>query len=169
MTSRIINYLRAHAVAAAALVCSILALAGSSYAAVTISGSQIQNHTITPVKFDPRSISGNVRAWAIVGPGGHVIVGAGKPKVTPQAGDPGGYGIRWGVKVARCATIATVDFTSSPPTERLALGGEPSRPFTAGYAVASTGAGARNAGTYVQTYNSQGQPTPLGFDVIVTC
>jgi hypothetical protein len=164
---RTINYLRQHALATAALVCSILALAGSSYAAVTISGSQIQNHSIAPVKLDPRFITGNVRAWAIVGPNGHVIAGAGRPRVTPQAGDPGGYGIRWGVKVGRCDTVATVDAAASPPTERIPLGGNPSVPFTAGYAVASTFA--RHSETAVQTYNQQGQPTPLGFNVTVIC
>lgn len=169
MTTRIIHYLRDHALALTALVFSILALAGSSYAAVTISGSEIRNHTITPVKLDPRSISGNVRAWAIVGPGGHVIASAGRPKVTPGASDPGGYGIRWGVKVARCDTVVSVDFSSSPPTERLPLYGNPSVPFSAGYAVTSTGPASRGNQTYVQTYNQQGQPTPLGFDIAVIC
>jgi hypothetical protein len=167
VTSRIINYLRAHAVAAAALVCSILALAGSSYAAVTISGSQIQNHTITPVKFDPRSISGSVRAWAIVGPNGHVIASTGKPRVTLGASDPGGYTIRWGVRVGRCDTLVTIDAAASPPTERLGLAGVSSVAFTAGYAVASSFA--RHNETAVQTYSQQGEPTPLGFDVTVIC
>ena len=97
-----------------------------------------------------------------------VLASGGKPKVTPTGGDPGGYGIRWGVKVGRCDTQATVDVTSSPATERVPLAGNPSVPFTAGYAIASTNGG-RRGGTYVQTYNQQGQPTPLGFDVAVIC
>ena len=101
MTTRILDYLRQHALAAAAFVCSILALAGSSYAAFTISGSQIRNHTINPSKFNPKYINGEVRAWAIVGPDGNVIAGRGKPRVSLLAGDPGGYGIKWGVKVRR--------------------------------------------------------------------
>jgi len=147
----------------------VIALGGTSYAATTpmISGAQIQNHTIQPAKLDPSLINGNVRAWAIVGPAGHVLASAGKPKVTPQAGDPGGYGIRWGVKVGRCDTEATIDSTASPPTERLAVAGDPSTPFTAGYAVASTFA--RHDETAVQTYNQQGQPTPLAFDITVIC
>ena len=149
----------------------VITLGGTSYAATTpmISGAQIQNHTIQPAKLDPSLINGNVRAWAIVGPAGHVLASAGKPKVTQLAGDPGGYGIRWRVKVGRCDTIATIDVKSSPSTERLAIPGNPSAPFTAGYAVASSDAAARGNETYVQTYNQQGQPTPLGFNLTVVC
>ena len=143
MITRIVHYLRQHSLAAVALIFSILALAGSSYAAVTISGSQITNHSIAPVKLDPRFINGNVRVWAIVGPAGRVIASAGKPRVTLPVSDPGGYGIRWGVKVGRCDTVATVDLRSSPPTERVPVPGNPSAPFTAGYAVASTAPRAR--------------------------
>ncbi len=85
MTRAIISYLRHHALAATAFACSILALAGSSYAAFTISGSQIRNHTINPVKLNPKFINGSVRAWAIVAPNGRVIAGAGRPRVTPRS------------------------------------------------------------------------------------
>jgi hypothetical protein len=163
----VVSYLRRHALAATAFVCSILALAGSSYAAFTISGSQIRNHTINPVKLNPKFINGSVRAWAIVAPNGRVIAGAGGPKVTPTFVAPGNYGIRWGVRVARCATDVTVDLAISPPTERLSLSGNASQPFTAGYAVAAS-SGVHN-GTGVQTFNQSGQPTPLGFDVAVIC
>src|SRR5579862_887204 len=100
--SRIAPYLHQHALAAAAFVCAILALAGSSYAAFTISGSQIRNRTINPIKFNPTFINGNVRAWAIVAPNGRLIAGAGRPSVFPQAADPGGYVLRWKVRVHRC-------------------------------------------------------------------
>ena len=167
MTRRIVEYLRQHALGAAAFVCSILALAGSSYAAFTINGSQIQNHTINPGKLNPKFINGNVRAWAIVAPNARVIAGAGGPKVSAQLGDPGGYGIRWRVGVARCSTEATIDPAISPPTERVAIAGNPSVPFTAGYATGTTSR-AHNE-TAVQTFDEQGQPTPLGFDVAVIC
>lgn len=171
LTSRILEYLGRNALAAAAFVCSILALAGSSYAAFTISGSQIRNHTINPGKFNPRFINGEVRAWAIVAPNGTVIRGAGKPRVTLLSADPGGYGIRWRVAVGRCATSATIDFRSSPSTEHVPLFGNPSVPYTAGFAVASTVRGTSSGGdqTVVQTFNEQGQPTPLAFDVAVVC
>src|SRR5947209_9588062 len=130
LTARILEYLRQHALAAAAFVCSILALAGSSYAAFTISGSQIRNHTINPTKFNPRYINGSVRAWAIVAPNGTVIRGKGGPRVTPQLADPGGYGIRWGVRVVRCATEATVDGDVSPATNTVPIPGNPISSFT---------------------------------------
>jgi hypothetical protein len=167
LITRVVSYLRHHALAAAAFVCSILALAGSSYAAFTISGSQIRNHTINPVKLNQKFINGNVRAWAIVAPNGRVIAGAGGPRVTVTVVAPGNYGIRWGVKVRRCATETTIDAYASPPTERVAIPGSPSTPFTAGYAVVATSS--RHNATAIQTFNQQGQPTPLGFDVAVIC
>jgi hypothetical protein len=167
VTPRIVSYLRHHALAATAFVCSILALAGSSYAAFTISGSQIRNHTINPVKLNPRFINGNVRAWAIVAPNGRVIASAGRPKVSLFASEPGGYTLRWAVKVARCVTDATIDTEASPPTERVPIPGNTLAAFTAGYAVGATSG--RHNQTAVQTFNQQGQPTPLAFDVAVIC
>ncbi len=167
MTDTILSYLRHHALAVAAFVCSILALAGSSYAAFTISGSQIQNHTINPVKLNPKFINGSVRAWAIVAPNGKVIAGAGGPRVTVGISAPGDYGIRWRVKVGRCGTNATIDGASSPVTERVPVPGNSAAPFSAGYAVGATSP--RNNETAVQTFNQQGQPTPLAFAVAVVC
>jgi hypothetical protein len=167
LLNRVFSYLHQHALAAAAFACSILALAGSSYAAFRISGAQIRNHTINPVKLNPKFINGNVRAWAIVSPDGRVIAGKGKPKVTVTLVAPGNYGIKWGVKVRRCATEVTIDGALSAPTERLPLPGSPSQPFTAGYAVAATSK--IHNGTGVQTYNQDGQPAPLGFDLTVVC
>ena len=90
---------------AIALTALFVALAGSSYAAVTINGSNIRNNTINPSKLNPHLIAGNVRAWAIVRANGQVITGAGHPRVTPAAGFSGEYLIRWGVTVKRCATL----------------------------------------------------------------
>lgn len=165
MTARILEYLRHHALAATAFVCSILALASSSYAAFTISGSQIQNHTISPIKFNPRYINGSVRAWAIVSPDGKVIRGKGGPRVTLQFGDPGAYQLRWGVKFGRCATSATVDEYASPVNGTVP--GNPTVQFSAGFAVAASAANPTR--TAVQTFNGAGQPTPLAFDVVVVC
>ena len=165
---RILRYLANHALAVTALVVGTLGLASGSYAAFTISGSQIRNHTIDPAKLNPRFINGNARAWAIVGPNGQVIRGAGHPKVTQSVGLPSDYIIRWGVKVGRCSTVAGIDAAASPPTERVAVPGNPSLPVPAGYAIAST-FGGRGAATNVVTYNQSGQPTPLAFDVAVIC
>lgn len=152
---------------AIALTALFVALAGSSYAAVTINGSNIRNNTINPSKLNPHLIAGNVRAWAIVRANGQVITGAGHPRVTPAAGFSGEYLIRWGVTVKRCATLATVD-TSSAPTEQVAVPGNSALALPAGYALAST-AGGRVPETTVVTYNQSGQPTPLVFNVAVIC
>jgi hypothetical protein len=166
---RLIRHAQRNAVAYTAL---FVALAGSSYAAVTINGSQIRNHTINPSKFNPRFTNGTPRAWAIVRPNGKVIASAGRPKVRPAASIslPGDYFITWGVKVGRCPTEVTIDGDSSPQTETVAVPGNPAMTYTAGYAVASSfvtpGSG---ASTIVQTFNQAGQPTPLAFDIAVIC
>ena len=152
---------------AIALTALFVALAGSSYAAVTINGSQIQNRSINPSKLNPRFINGTPRAWAIVRANGQVITGAGHPSATPGAGLPGEYFVHWGVKVKRCATLATID-TSSAPTEHVAVPGDSSLALPAGYALAGT-TGGRVPETTVVTYNQSGQPTPLAFNVAVIC
>ena len=159
---RILGYLANHAIAVTALVVGTLGLASGSYAAFTISGSQIRNHTINPVKLNPQLIAGNVRGWAVVAPSGHLVSGAGHPAVS-AGGAPGQYTIDWGSEVnRRCATDAGVDEISSTPS-------------VAGYASAGTFAffnhrTRRRAGrTIVETFNQQGQSTALGFDVIVVC
>lgn len=81
MLTRLLNYLTQHAIATLALICSLLALAGSSYAAFAISGTQIRNRTITAVKLDPRSISGSVKAWANL-----QVFGNGKVVATSSSG-----------------------------------------------------------------------------------
>jgi hypothetical protein len=148
---KLLHHIRSNSVAYAAL---FIALGGSSYAAVTINGSQIRNRTINPVKLNPRFINGNTRAWAIVRPNGTLLAGSGRPR--PGFNPPNDYVIGWGVNVGRCATQATVDGAASPVTGRI------------GYATAAT-VGGRGGETFVQTYNESGQPTPLAFDLTVTC
>jgi hypothetical protein len=59
----IFAHLRRNAVGYLAL---FVALGGTSYAALTISGSQIRNGTINAVKLNPKSISASISAWVIV-------------------------------------------------------------------------------------------------------
>lgn len=160
--TRILRYLADHAIAVTALVFSLLALAGGSYAAFSISGSQIQNRTINPVKFNPRLINGNVRGWAVVAATGRVVSSAGHPVVSVGTA-PGQYTIDWGSDVnRRCATDVTVDEISSTPA-------------VAGYSSGATFAFTnhrtrRRAGrTLIETFNQSGKPAPLGFDVAVIC
>ncbi len=63
MPQRIARYLRRNAIAVLAL---FVALGGSSYAAITISGGQLRNHSVDAVKLNPRSISGSIKAWVNV-------------------------------------------------------------------------------------------------------
>jgi hypothetical protein len=171
---RILQHLRSNAVGYLAL---FVALGGTSYAAFSLpAGSvgarQIKNHTITPVKLDGRFVNGNVRAWAIVGPNGKLIAGGGKPQ-SAETITPAVYAVSWGIKLRPgCATVATIDGNHSPPTERIPIPGNPSVPFTAGYAVAdsfTTGSGRHHNETAVTTFNQFGRLAPLGFDVAVIC
>jgi hypothetical protein len=155
---KLLHDIRSNAVAYAAL---FIALGGSSYAAVSINGSEIRNHTINPSKFNGRFINGNTRAWAIVRANGTLLAGAGHPRA--HFNPPNSYLVTWGPKVGRCATQATVDGAASSPTET-----SPSASFVAGYAVAST-LGSSGGATYVETYNQSGTPTPLAFNLTVTC
>lgn len=162
--TRILRYLADHALGLLALAIGLLGLATGAYAAFTISGSQIRNHTIDPVKFDPRFISGSVRAWAVVSANGRLVAGGGGPHVS-TVGLPGQYEIDWRVGVSRrCATQATVDIIGSTPTETVS-----GNSFVAGYASAATYAHRKVRRTVVETFNAGGQPTPLGFDLAVVC
>jgi hypothetical protein len=172
--SAVLDHARQNVVAYIAL---FVALGGTGYAAMTLPrGSvgerQIKNHAIDPIKFDPRFINGSVRAWAVVASSGRLIAGAGRPEAEETI-VPANYVITWGTKLKQtCATIATIDGNHSPPTENIPIPGNPSVPFTAGYAVAdsfSNGNGRGHNGTTVVTFNQAGQLTPLGFDVAIIC
>jgi hypothetical protein len=173
--TRALSYLANHALPLTALGCALLALGGASYAALTVPPGSvnqraIRNHAIDPVKFDPRFITGSVRAWAVVSSGGRVIAGGGRPHVgSPPI--PGSYEIGWGVQFKRnCATVATIDANRSPTTEQIAVPGNPAQRFTAGYAVAASSRSSSGRGvTFVTTFNQQGALTALGFDVTVIC
>jgi len=91
--TRILDYLRRNAVAALALVCSLLALAGASYAAFSLPANsvgapQIKNHSIGSIKLDQRSIAASIRAWVIIqwGAGGRLVAKASSSRVTVASG-----------------------------------------------------------------------------------
>lgn len=170
----VFRHVRSNAVAYAAL---FVALSGTGYAAMSlpkgsVGAGQIKNHSIAPVKFNQKSITGSVRAWAVVGSSGKVISGGGKPKSRTTV-TPASYAISWGMKLkGHCATVATIDGDHSPTTEHVPIPGNSEAPFTAGYAVAnsfSNGNGRNHNGTIVTTFDQGGQPTSLGFDVTVVC
>ena len=78
MFIRLLGHARSNVVAYLALVLAGLALAGGAYAALSLpAGSvgarQIRNHSIGPVKLDPRAIGGFVRHWARVDATGTIV------------------------------------------------------------------------------------------------
>ncbi len=167
-----IEYVRHHAIAILALICSLLALAGASYAsfglpAGSVGARQLRDNSITPAKFNHKLINGAVRAWAIVAANGHVIAGGGNPIVRRTPALPAQYDVLWGVNLPHaCASVANINSNHSPVTE-----GPPVN-LTAGYAVVAngfTGRGRRNNGTLVETFNQAGRWTPLGFYLAVIC
>jgi hypothetical protein len=67
--SKIVAYVRQHVLAALALVCSLLSLAGASYAAFSLpAGSvgarELKTGAITAAKLNPTSVAASIRAWA---------------------------------------------------------------------------------------------------------
>jgi hypothetical protein len=154
---RALEYIRHHALAATALVCSLLALAGASYADFTVpAGSvgarQIKNHVIEPVKLNRQLIGGYIRHWAEVDGQGNVFRSSGPVRVTHPS-FPSGFTFRWGDPTPprlrpRCSGIATVSGNAQ------------------GSATIAT---ADAAGMVVNTYTIQWQPALQPVTVAVIC
>ncbi len=124
MPTKILNYCSHHAIAILALTCSLLALAGASYAAMSlpknsIGTRQIKNGAITPAKLNHSAIGGSVRMWARINAAGQLT--ASQPharlvgwNVSPTASFGGGL-IEWKQRVpAQCFALATVDRFPGP-------------------------------------------------------
>ena len=125
--TRLIHHLRSNAIAYLAL---IVALGGTSYAAVNLpagsvgarqlkSGSvttdKLANGSVTQKKLDPKSIGGSVLHWAFIDSDGRVIGGS---RGTKSARTNGGlpYKVSWGDRFSHsCAVLA-----ESPGTEGFA-------------------------------------------------
>ena len=89
MLSRATNYISHHAIAILALVCSLLALAGASYAATqlpknSVGNAQIKQGAVSPPKFS-KQIGGYVRLYAKLTPAGKIIYATPGAKVTQWA------------------------------------------------------------------------------------
>jgi hypothetical protein len=143
------RHVRQNAVAYIAL---FIALGGTSYAAFGI-----VNHSITPVKLNPRYIGGYVRAWASVNANGRVAASAGGVRVLPDPNvAPGHYIIDWHPRpTSRCTAVGSVDLSDG---------------LIPGYVIAGTGASpGRGEQSAVQTYNPQGQAAALAYDVELLC
>jgi len=103
MTHRILSRIRANIVAYLAL---FLALTGTSVAAVSLA-----NHSVDPIKLDPRNIGGYVREWASVNANGHVAASGGRVTVNAELNVfPGRYFFRWHTRLTSgCTVIGSVN------------------------------------------------------------
>jgi hypothetical protein len=174
---RLFNHVRNNLVGWVAL---FVALGGTGYAAVSIprnsvGAAQIRNRSIAPVKFNPSSIGGSVRAWAIVRANATVAASGGKAFVSVGA-IPGSYEIQWGVRLPRtCATVANVDERSPVADETPINNGNGITNVIIGYVssvntqTVPSGGGKKVSVTSLNTFNQAGQPTPLEFDVSAIC
>ncbi len=171
MINRLIRHAHQHSIGYVALVCSLLALAGASYAATNIPdhsvGSkklkngavgekQLKNKSIDPVKWDPTFVTSFVRRWANVDATGKYLSGAPHGSSTQQAAHPGVYELTWGDAFKSfCAPIVSVDSTASS---------------NAGFANANIVTQSNNAtAVFVHTYATNGTPTNEPFSIAIIC
>jgi hypothetical protein len=161
-----IRYLREHALATAALICSVLALAGSSYAAFSVPArsvgtQQLRNGAVTPAKlaFGAKSFGGYVKHWAIVGADGKVVGASSRVRTLALRGD---VRISWGdVLPRRCVALATVWQNGFDPA--------PAQGFATAGIQPGVSASDMPGLTRVTTWNAAGVETAEPFNVVVIC
>jgi len=118
--ARTLDYLRRNALAVLALVCSVLALAGASYAALSlpagsvgtrqlrngaVTNQKVANGSITPAKLDRRALGGSIRYWAHVSQSGQVLSGSPGARASVSGAQ---YTVGWGTQFSsRCAAMVT--------------------------------------------------------------
>lgn len=172
--TRAVGYLRRNALAALALVCSMLSLAGASYAAFSlpagsvgtrelhngaVTNKKLANGSTTPAKLDSRAIGGAVRHWAFVDVDGSVIGGSRGVHATapPQPGQP--YHVSWGGQFSRsCAVLA------NPP------GTEGNGPIANRIGIHVNEPGTRRGSTVVSVWpSSEGTFVNARFYIAVVC
>ena|SRR5947209_2110582 len=148
--SRLIAHLRSNLIAYLAL---FVALGGTSYAAVSVA-----DHSLRPRQFNPTYLGGYVRAWASVDAGGRVRASGGGVRASlDRFNPPGFYIMNWRPQpVTSCTTIGSVSPGSSLVSPGYLITGS----------FRSKGEGEQSV---VQTYNGQGQPTDLPFNVELLC
>jgi hypothetical protein len=119
MLSRTMNYFSHHAIAILALVCSLLALAGASYAAIqlpknSVGAAQIKQGAVTPGKLSGTRFGGYVRMYAVVNANSKLQYSSPQAKLSfwGNSSQPGGssFGtVSWKptVSAMQCAAFAT--------------------------------------------------------------
>src|ERR1700761_6705487 len=116
MISRTVNYISHHAIAFLALICSLLALAGASYAAITlpknsVGNQQIKRGAVAPPKFS-KQIGGYVRMFAVVNASGKLAYSSPHAQLSTWGNSPTGsrsFGtVSWRatVRASHCAAFA---------------------------------------------------------------
>ena len=118
MITRTLNYVSHHVIAILALVCSLLALAGASYAAITlpknsVGNAQIKKGAVAPPKFS-KQIGGYVRMYAVVNANGKLQYSSPGASISHWGNNsqPGGFSfghVSWKASVTakHCAAFAT--------------------------------------------------------------
>jgi hypothetical protein len=170
--TRVVEYLRHNALAAIALVCSLLSMAGASYAALSlpagsvgtrqlrngsVTNSKIARHAVTAANLDPKSIAGHIADWAQIRANGQVV--SSSPRASVFATDParGLFQVSWHRGIpSSCIAIA------NPANVAPVLG-----PATAD----TFGPNGRGLATslLVETFNSNGANVPENVNVVVIC
>ena len=165
MTRRLLHHASRNSIAYLALVCSMLALAGASYAATKIGTNQlrngavtepkIKNKTIDPVKWDPTYVTAFVRRFANVSATGQYLSGSPSGASKAEGTTPGTYELTWGDAFASfCSPIVTVQSTGG----------------AAGFANANIVTQPNNATlVFVHTYDTHGQATAEPFSIGIVC
>jgi len=159
-------YLRHHALAALALVCSLLSLAGASYAAFSLpAGSvgarELQNGSITAVKLNPTSVAASVRAWANLtwASGWHVQASSSDIHVTTAAL---GEDVTW-----RHTRFASNCMASVTPQRNFSPGGPGGTGRLDGYV--STFFDPRGGHLQIDGIASDGTPQAQGVTILIVC
>lgn len=161
MLLRLLNHARRQAVAYVAL---MLALGGTSYAAVSL-----PNGSITAQKLNRSSIGGYVRAWAHVDSSGRILSGSpGARAVHHSDLAPAGpnYVVGWSrVKLsARCAPVVTLD-ALGPASSR----GSTAETFIYSRSLEFPGGKRVPGGVAVVIANAADQNVPDRFYLAVVC
>jgi hypothetical protein len=128
MLSKTLSYISHHAIAILALVCSLLALAGASYAATqlpknSVGNPQIKQGAVAPPKFS-KQIGGYVRMYAVINSHSELQYSSPQAKLsnwgnspTPGAFSRGTVSWKSTVTAKQCAAFATAqESVPSPPS-----------------------------------------------------
>jgi hypothetical protein len=131
MIGKTLTYISHHAIAILALVCSLLALAGASYAAIqlpknSVGNAQIKQGAVAPPKFSAQ-IGGYVRMYAKINQAGQLVYSYPNAKLVgwSVSSSRSGGTIYWKPRTPnRCVALSTAqDYFTPVSTNATVLGG----------------------------------------------